>query len=758
MAEEEEEFLTLDDDLEEIDSEEIDKKQTSKKASSKIITYTIMGMLILLILLLAFFLYKFMQKQEPEKVAEVNTTSIIENIREKKLTKQEETQAQKMLTKADRLFKNGQREEALAIYEDLSHFNKALSYYNIGVAKLKDKKYNQAIKSFEKSLKNTKLKCASALNISICYLNLENSDRFKYFLTLSEKYLPFMINQPLYSYYYSLISYYKKQPLESLISIKNPTEDFYAKEQNIIASRALTSLKNDSLAVYYLVKNSNSRDLLSIGLLKARAGEYKLASDSFTQAIEQNIQPLKSNIAQALVKNRLGLLKDCGVILKSTNDKYKQEAEEVYPISVKLKRSLFDPKYAQKEFKNRLLLDDKYKFSLIFYYAPYLAKNSIQTENLITKGAKKVEIDSIKPALGYLNDSNSISSVNLAITEAIKKVIDNKIYEANKLFKQAISLYPAHSTLHYNLALTYAQMFDFQNAYKHFSKSYSLNLHNYKALAFKAFCAKLTNNKIPKKELLKVKRDSSDVEIQALSELALDSLGLELGYLKNSNSSFANVINLLFAYNRNDTQIYKKSAQNLKNIQPKDIVSNIINLDATYDKNQIKEYAKAIQNKLTREYIDFSTLFDSGFLPKELYFQMLNIAGISHVGEEKLNNYLNINKPNISTLQALALSSIYNQNFDTAYKIYNSLIDDYKQKDSHTLFLASIAALASDHHANAVALLELSKLTDNSNLESKYALGLLYQEAKNLEGASIEYKKIGNNGFKSNYFTFYLKK
>jgi len=145
--------------------------------------------------------------------------------------------------------------------------------------------------------------------------------------------------------------------------------------------------------------------------------------------------------------------------------------------------------------------------------------------------------------------------------------------------------------------------------------------------------------------------------------------------------------------------------------------------------------------------LDLSPLYYGGFLPKELYIRMLNIAGIEMIAKKKLTAYASSVKPTIPLLHSLAYSYIYNRDFDEAYKIYNSLIDEYDQKDSHTLFLAAISAIGANHHANAVALLELSKLTDKSNFESRYALGLLYHEAQNLEGSAIEYQKIGNSGF-----------
>ena len=754
----EEEFFTLDDDdLEEI-VEVSEKVSTKKESGSKIIHYLIIGFLVLAIILFAIFAYIYVEKQNETKEDDVNASLIIQNIQDKKLTPEEESKAQKLLIRADKLYSDGKKEQALEIYEQLSRYNKALSFYNIGAAKLKEKNYQEAIYSFEKAMKSTKLICASSLNCAICYLKLDNIPRFEYYIKLSDKYLQYMKSQPLYSYYHSLINYYKNQPVESLISIKNQTADFYINQQNIIASKTLSAINNYSLAIYYLIKNGDQKDSLTAGLLHAKNGEYSLSSNVLQNAVNQGFEPIKSNIALALVKNKLGLLKDSGDILKSTYDAYKSEAENTYPISVTLKKSLFDPSFAQKEFKKRLFLDDKYRYSLIFYYAPYHVIDSTKTVNLITKGAKKIEIDSLKPAIDYLKESTAFSNVNLEITKALKKVIDNKIYEANKIFKNAIELYPAHSTIHYNLALSYAQIFDFQNAYKHFSKSYSLDTHNYKALAFKTFCAKLTNKNIPKKELEKVKKDSDKKETLALINIALGSLALDLGYLEADDSTFKHSLNLSFAYSRDDSKMYQKSASAIKNILKKDLVSNILYLDATHDKSKIKTYAREIHATLTKNDLDISSLYFGGFLAKELYIRMLHIAGVTVIAKNKLESYAKVNKPTIPLLQSLAFTYIYNQNFDKAYAVYNELIDKYKQKDSHTLFLSSIAALGSSHHANAVALLELAKLTDESNFESRYALGLLYQEAGNFEGSSIQYRKIGNSNFQSNYFTFNLKK
>ena len=65
-----------------------------------------------------------------------------------------------------------------------------------------------------------------------------------------------------------------------------------------------------------------------------------------------------------------------------------------------------------------------------------------------------------------------------------------------------IDTYPKHSILHYNLALTYAQMAEFSKAYRHFAKSYHLDNNNYLSGAFAIMTGELI-----KKDIKKLKED-----------------------------------------------------------------------------------------------------------------------------------------------------------------------------------------------------------------------------------------------------------
>ena len=114
------------------------------------------------------------------------------------------------------------------------------------------------------------------------------------------------------------------------------------------------------------------------------------------------------------------------------------------------------------------------------------------------------------------------------------------------------------------------------------------------------------------------------------------------------------------------------------------------------------------------------------------------------------------NKDIIPILKRLAFASFYTKHFEESYVIYNDLIDNKNINDPRTLYYAGVSAIAANHHNNAIALMELAKLKNPLYYEPRYALGLLWQEANNLNAASIQYKKIPN-GFKSKFFDFNLK-
>jgi len=151
----------------------------------------------------------------------------------------------------------------------------------------------------------------------------------------------------------------------------------------------------------------------------------------------------------------------------------------------------------------------------------------------------------------------------------------------------------------------------------------------------------------------------------------------------------------------------------------------------------------------------FNDLYFGPYITRYLYIQESLITGKLYYLREQLKAVLESTKESVHELtSALALASLYDKAFEESFTLYNQLIDDLRVRDAHTLFLGAVASTAANHHANAIALLELSKMKNPLFLESRYALGLLYMEVKNNQGAAIQLSKVGNNGFNSEYFNF----
>ena len=698
----------------------------------------------------------------------VSQTPIIKEKEEEKILQKEQFSPSKldsMIKKAHLLYEQGNKEEALKIYEKIATFNEAISYYNIGVAKLKEKNFSEALEAFKKAIQNKEHRCISAINAAVCALELKDDTLFTYYIDLAFSYLPEESNAPLYSYYVGLVHYYKNFYYEALSAIRHPSMEFYKEDQTYLASKILASLNQNTLAIDTLEGIKTEGDHFTLGLLYAKKGDFITAKHYLQRAIHAEPHNAKVKIALSMVENKLGNLGNTASLLGEVykiNDTNAQ-TKPIYNIHTILKPSLFDVQNAQKEFEKELFFTQENIYGLLFYYAPYKVFDAKQTIDYIRKGSMNIFIDEIGPALSYLKASSTISKVNIAISKGIKQALNAHVYEANTIFAHMVEEYKNHSILHYNLALTYAQIGDYAAAYKNFSKSYHLDNNNYLAGVFAIMSGHLINRDVAK--LLEDVKES----IHKNPALEKENLYLSLLYLTDKNefsltrwlemekedSPLSLVLNIIASQKLSNERMYERSTQKLQALLPKDIMANIIAFNAKHHKKAIKSYAKEIQMEFNKLPLEYDAFYYGPKMVKEQYIKLLQIGGLLHQKRDSVRAQMEKEQEDIpAMMQTLAFMEIYTNRFEEAFTLYNKLIDDYHKKDTYTIFLASVAAIGAGHNENAIALLELSKLTDPANMESRYALGLLYQEIGNFEAASVQYRSIGNSGFISRYFSF----
>ncbi|WP_072221786.1 motility protein PflB [Campylobacter coli] len=671
-----------------------------------------------------------------------------------------------MIQKANALYLKGEVEQALKVYEQIAVYNESLSNYNLGVSQMNEGKFDEAFHSFKKAIANGENQSVAAINAAVCALKLNDKEKFKYYIDLAQVYLPKEGKSKLYDYYLALINYYKGYYPEALQMLQRVNSEPYTDVAKYLSAKIYAKMDFDAKSVQQLNTQGSFEPSLSLGLLYARMGEYDKAKIALNTAMKIERDFNQSLSALTLVDIKTGDFQDMLLRLQDTyrNDEDKYKILDRYKIKVRLNKELFNIAIAQRNFSNDILKKQKDQFDLLFYFAPYQVFDSKQASLYIKKANITNFIDDSSDGQSYLARSQALSSTNVKISNIINDALNQKLRLANKEFQALLEDYPEHSILQYNLALTYAQMQNYELAYKHFSSSYHLNPKNYLAGAFAMFCGKLSDN------------DTTKLYHEILDNIAADSnfkANMQKNMLFLANGDYISMLpyldengqktplNLIFetiiAKNNNlNNQVDVRIAK-LRSELPQDIVANILYFNSLNSNLNIKEYAQNAQIHFKNLQVDYRSVFGGSNIARELYVNLMHIAGLLNLERQKFKTLINTSKvKDEGMIQTLAYLDIFAQQYEESYALYNTLIDEYGAKDSRTLFLASVAAVGANNPNSAIALLQLSKLTDKNNKESKVALGLLYQEVGNYEAAMTQYRTLPND-FKSEFFTFDIK-
>jgi len=764
MADTEEEIIIIEDSEAIEESHGSDDTVTLEEPSNKkkYIIFGAIGALLLTIIVIALFF--IFSKDEAQEVP-LDFGDIEEKLDKKRVEVIEPSKLESMIAKANYLYSNGSKQKALALYETIPQYSEAISEYNLGVAQLKNRQYKQALQTFSKAIHNDEKRCVSAINAAVCAIHLQDEESFRYYIDLAYAYLPYEINSPLYSYYYTLISYYNKDYLSAMNSLKNSTSQEYPEVQKNLTAKINALYENDFVAIDAMEKRRDDLDDFSLGLLYARVGDLHLAQQHLDEAIIKNIQPVKAQLALGLINIKLGKMKQAATQIKNITDMYPDEVYTHYPIKVKLKDSLFDPEEAQHLYRESIISSKNSIYQKIFVFSPYKIFNANQTISYIRKGNANIYIDNIESAKAYLRTGSTASNVNIGITKAIKKALDLKIRAANQELQALIKIQPKHSILHYNLALTYAQMGALKKANIHFLRSYHLDAKNYLSGIYALYTSQLIHKDYKKLRSILVEavndeESSEEIELyKTLLHIADNDYIAAIDWIDNDYKKrpLYLVLNTLISLKLNKLESAKKATSQLTILLPNEILPHLLYIDAHFSEYKTKEYAKAVLHYLRKQKFSFNDLYYGPYITKYLYIQQNLITGQLYFLHKQLTAALESSIEDTFEIEnALALTSLYDKHFEESYTLYNHLIDELKVRDSYTLFLGAVASTAADHHGNAIALLELSKLKNKSFYESRYALALLYLETKNNEGAAIQLGNITEDGFKSNFFDFMI--
>lgn len=737
----------------------------SKFKLTKKLLMLIGASILIFILLITALIVAFSGSDEPE-------SQVIELEEPKLITpptitqKFQSSKIDSMLIKANKLYESGNKAEALKIYENIAVYNESLSNYNLGVSKMNQGLFKDAINSFKDAIANNENIAVSAINLAVCALEINDEKLFEYYIDLANAFINRDSDVNLYEFYNALVNYYKGYYIEALHTLDLSNSKYYTSQKEYLRSKILSYLHEDKEAIK-AIKAVEDYDInLPLGLLHARLGEYKEAKKYLNRALVDEKNAPSTYLAISLIDLKTGEFGSAAKTLKMLNDFNSTFVHDTYPIKTVLNPELFDINLAQNNYDLTKFFNQNSLYQILFYFTPYKAFDPKQTIEYIRKGGLSLFVDESGIADEYLETSGIVSKANVMLSQAIFKALNNKLREANSDFLEITKLYPNHSIVQFNLALTFAQLGDFAQAYKHFVTSYHLDPSNYIAGAYAIMAAKIIGRDA--KRLTKEVMDTMDADTnldqdniyKAMIQLTQGNQGALNDWLdKNHNESVLNIVfNIICAYitDRNDIVILATDKLNQK--LPNDVLTNIIYSVTRFDVKNIKNYAKDIQVKFLTTKLDKGTLYGGATIIKTEYIKLLQIAGLLNIERESIIKDLKISSDNTKDiLHTLAYLSLFTGHYEEAYTIYNELVNTEKEDDANTLFLASVASIGANHPDSAIGYLELAKLTNPTYSEARLALGFLYQEVGNIEAAITQYDGLGNSGYKSKFFTFKLE-
>lgn len=752
-------------------------KSANIKQNKKMFFGLIGGIVILILLVAVLVLMpkQDVQKSEPiqppqipsNKPQEITLPSIPKL--ESKVSQIDNKSLDNLIKKANILYNGGDKIEALNIFNNVANFSQAIASHNLGVIKLREKDYANAIKSFDDSIATGENISISAIDAMVGSYYLKRPDLYGHYLKLANSHLSDSSGEPFYSYLYALIQYYNGYYFESLSPLLNPNSSDYDNQNNRMLAKMFLLFGDDYNALIHLKEVAQPKDYKTLGLLYARVGEYAKAKNYLYKYLNSNPKDLGSILALQAIDLKIGNFSLAASALDTIKDEnLTKKAMEIYPIKVVLNKSLFDVNLAQEEFWNRSFeIEEKIPYKIIFYYAPFRVFDAKEAIKMIREGGVFSDIKNIQEAKNTLIRGDSISNINKNIAKALIELNKNNIRDALKYLQISEKSNPNHAVLHYDLGLIYAQMGDFQKAYMHFLRAYHLNSYDITSGIFAIMAGafiyqdttRISHSIVQDFENIPFKSQAEKDFLTSFVGYFTKNINDGMSWIKNAPEKLPIYYALEAAYGiRNkDKNALISAFSNLKKIYPKDIVSNILyELAHNYDTN-LKQVALRLHNLFLSDKLDLSSVYYGSAFTRELYVYIGFITGSLEKQERILQDKLisQTDTPN-GIMQTMALINIYQHKFEKAYALYNSLIEDFKEDDAKTKFLGAVAAIGANHPENAVLLLQLSKMDAPTDFETRYALALLYQEAGNFKAAASYFNYISAGNFKSEFFDFII--
>ncbi|MFC3848129.1 tetratricopeptide repeat protein [Helicobacter baculiformis] len=691
-----------------------------------------------------------------------------------------EEQINALIAKADLLYQQGQHQEALKIFNDISHMSSSIVDHNLGVIKMRAHDYMGALAAFDNAIASGQNTSVNAINAMVAAFYINNMDLYTRYLKLTMQNLPRIANQPIYAYTYALGLYYGGHYFETLSSLTHSNSTIFKDARDRLAAKIYLLFGDAHNALDSLNRVATHKDDKALGLLYARLGDYKNALVHLQRYVDKYPHDLSTFVAMEIIFLKIGNFPEASRVLGFLNKEGLNNPHQLkilsdtYPIAPVPNASFFDINTVRRDFwKNNFRQSIGLPiYRIFFYYAPFKLTNVKKGLKTIQEGVSFVDTNENKDfqrALQSLETGSSMSTSDQYTIAALKDVGRSHLRSALRQFKLALQANPNNAVSHYDAALTYAQLDDFNHASFHFRKAYHLDSSNVLAGIFAVLAGRLNyeDMDIFLRELTmdfqvmnipdKTQRAFLRSFINYLNGVSNDDLGW-LSHVQMPLKIYY-ALNVAYAHKAHDKRRLIESFKTLCAMQPNNMLTNLFYEMMLKYHADIKQMLGAYAF-LTNKNMNLEELIHGPLLARKMYIYLGFITGLLNQQEQELTLRLSVTQDqDLSTdlMRMLALISIFQKKYEKAVSLLNFLIDKRQEVDAEPLMLASLANIALKRYGDAALILEFAKTKLPGNYDVRYGLGLLYQRIGNLEASLNHFGAIKDKKFRSSYLDFALQ-
>jgi len=602
--------------------------------------------------------------------------------------------------------------------------------FNNAVLYLEQEKYIKAINLFKVTA--NKLKVPSYLNIGIAYYKLKSSNNA--YLYLKKLYdLENLSLQDLYSYvsssyYLYLITNDRKYISSILDSVKKLNRNKIDNNVKLLLSNTYIILKEYSKAIKIL-KSLDDYSNLKLALLYVKVKEYSKAQIYFSKALNETKDNNKINrilwfqIYTDLKTNNVAKIKEHLDVINDRLDLFRQSPR--MPLKIYFNRD----KYNAKEYFSKILnFDQDRKIDLLFYFVPFIFSDNKQIQKESTFAF-------------VLKDSKSSESLNMMV-KYNKDFVDivklDPILRANKLQEIINKNNNVKSYEYYNLAVSYAQIYNYKAAHKYFKKAYMLEKANKLYSSLTLISALKSDIKIIKKsksvlmENLLSKSGTYKYLGKYIYKVIIDN-GYELDKKTIIASDKKTIIYRFLEFLNNK----EKNKLNIDEpLLQKDIKDPLVflfhSLAKTHSESQY-DYVSRLQDYLPKHFNDY--FLKGPIIITQYYIDTLKALGIFNKVNFKIQGD---NSP--TYLRTKALINLYDGYAISSIKTIEELQNKYDLNDKYTYNLLIASYLSVLDYSNASATLGMLQF-ELKDKDAKFLNGVQLINSLKLNSAKLSFDK-----------------